>query len=950
MNPTRRLHEAGQSLWLDYIRRSLITGDRLNRYLEEDGLRGMTSNPSIFEKAIGGSDDYDDQLRELLEETPRAPAEWLYERLAIRDIQMAADALRGVYDESGGDDGYVSLEVSPYLAYDTEATLEAARRLWREVDRPNLMIKIPATPEGIPAIEAATAEGINVNITLMFSQAHYEAVARAYIAGLTRLAEAEGEEAVRRVASVASFFVSRVDGKVDPKLDEIGGEEARSEEARSEEANELRGTIAIANSKRAYDRFRQVFHGSPFNELRDMGARVQRVLFGSTSTKDPAYSDVLYVEELIGPETVNTLPPKTIDAFRDHGEVRESLTEDVGLARERLAALGQLGIDLDAITERLQREGVASFADSFDSLLAAIENERRRILGDSAAGRQEIFVGRRLRAFGERLQEWQDTGFGRRLWFHDRTLWASDPELPDELLDRMGWLTLPDSMAGAAEEIAGFAQELAGEGRFDDVVLLGMGGSSLAPEVFQAVFGNAQGHPRLSVIDTTHPRAVSGVADRIDPARTLVVVSSKSGTTVETRSLLRWFWKLISDAASVEHAGDHFLAVTDPGSALEELAREHGFRAVFTAPPEIGGRYSALTPFGLLPAALAGVDVGRLLDRARAAAFAFGPDRPAPVNEALSLGAALGELALAGRDKLSLLASESLATFPAWLEQLIAESTGKDGTGILPVVGESLAGPLGDDRVFCALLLEGDPEPEWLGHLDRLEDGGHPVIRITLADRYDLGGEMLRWQMAVAAAGSILGIQPFDQPDVQLAKQLARDAISEVGEAGAEAAAGDDDLNDDDLPARLAPLLGSGGYLAIHAYLPPGDAVDAALARLRQAVEGRTSRAVTVAYGPRFLHSTGQLHKGGPEGGVFLQLIGDTGDGLPVPPPLDGGGEEGDGDGYGFGQLIEAQATGDRRALEHRGRDVQTLRLGEDTVAEIDRLAEILGAGAPVVA
>ncbi len=944
MNPTRRLHEAGQSLWLDYIRRSLITGDRLNRYLEEDGLRGMTSNPSIFEKAIGGSDDYDEQLRELLEETPRAPAEWLYERLAIRDIQMAADALRGVYDESGGDDGYVSLEVSPYLAYDTAATLEAARRLWHEVDRPNLMIKIPATSEGIPAIEAATAAGINVNITLMFSQAHYEAVARAYIAGLTRLAASEGEEAVRRVASVASFFVSRVDAKVDPKLDEIG----------SDEAAELRGTIAIANSKRAYDRFRKVFHGSPFNELRDMGGRVQRVLFGSTSTKDPAYSDVLYVEELIGPETVNTLPPKTIDAFRDHGEVRETLTEDVGVARERLAALGRLGIDLDAITERLQREGVASFADSFDSLLAAIENERRRILGDSAAGRQKIFVGRRLRAFGERLQGWQDTGFGRRLWAHDRTLWASDPELPEELLDRMGWLTLPDSMADAADEIAGFAGELAGEGRFDDLVLLGMGGSSLAPEVFQAVFAGEgdDGHPRLTVVDTTHPRAVSAAANRIDPACTLFVVSSKSGTTVETRSLLRFFWDLVSDASGVEHAGDHFLAVTDPGSALEELARGLRFRAVFTAPPEVGGRYSALTPFGLLPAALVGVDVGRLLDRARAAAFAFGPDRPAPVNEALSLGAALGELALAGRDKLSLLASESLATFPAWLEQLIAESTGKDGTGILPVVGESLAGPLGDDRVFCALLLDGDREPEWLGHLDRLEDGGHPVIRITLADRYDLGAEMLRWEMAVAAAGSILGIQPFDQPDVQLAKELAREAIAEAGveagdsPAGASAAAGDG-LGADDLPARLARLLDSGGYLAIHAYLPPGDEVDAALARLRLAVEGRTSRAVTVAYGPRFLHSTGQLHKGGPEGGVFLQLIGETGDGLPVPPPLDGDGEAAD---YGFGELIEAQATGDRRALERRGRSVQTLRLGEDTAAELDRLAQMLGAGAPAVA
>ena len=928
MNPTQRLHDEGQSLWLDYIRRSLITGGRLARYIEEDGLRGMTSNPSIFEHAIGGSDDYDEQLAALLAEDPRAGAGRLFEELAVVDIRLAADALRPVYDDSDGDDGYVSLEVSPYLAYDTRATVEEARRLWRHVDRPNLMIKVPATAEGIPAIETLTAEGVNVNVTLMFSLGHYEAVARAYIAGLTRLAERDGAEAVRRVASVASFFVSRVDGKVDPRLDALGSDEAKA----------LRGTIAIANSKLAYARFREVFHGGTFEPLAALGGRVQRVLFGSTSTKDPAYSDVLYVEELIGAETVNTLPPKTIDAFRDHGTVRRSLSEEVGRAQQRVAALGRLGIDLEAITDELQREGVASFAASFDQLLAAIEEKRRRMLAAGVAGRQSVFVGRALRPVKKRLEEWQDAGFGRRLWAHDRTLWSSEPV--SDLLDRLGWLTLADSMHAEAAELAAFAADLAP--RFDRVVLLGMGGSSLAPEVFQRVFGETDGYPRLTVLDSTHPRAVTAVAEAIDPARTLFVVSSKSGTTVETMSLFRWFWKLVSDAASVESAGDHFVAVTDPGSELAAVGRQHGLRRVFTAPPEVGGRYSALTPFGLVPAALVGIDPRRLLDRARAAGFAFGPDHPALVNEALALGAALGELALAGRDKVTFLTTPSLAAFPDWLEQLIAESTGKDGRGIVPVVLGSLAPatgvPEGDDRVYCALSLDGDGdgEPAWDDRLHRLEAAGHPVLRLRLGDRYDLAVEMLRWEIAVAAAGSVLGIQPFDQPDVQLAKVLAEEALSREDSDDERPGVA---ASDDALPRHLASLLDGlqpGDYLGIQAYLPASPTIGADLARLQRVLGERTGRAVTVGYGPRFLHSTGQLHKGGPASGVFLQLVDDPHDALPVP--------ESD---YSFGKLIRGQSAGDRRALQQRGRRVLTVRLGRDLDADLGRLVELVEAPAP---
>lgn len=923
MTPTRRLHEAGQSLWLDYIRRSLITGGRLQRYIDEDGLRGMTSNPSIFEQAIAGSDDYDDQLAELLAADPRAGAERLYEQLAIHDIRLAADALRPIWDASGGGDGYVSLEVSPYLAYDTGATVDEVRRLWDEVERPNLMVKVPATAAGIPAIETLTGEGINVNVTLMFSLDHYEAVARAYVAGLETLAGRD-PDAVPRVASVASFFVSRVDGKVDPKLEAIGSDHARA----------LRGHVAVDNAKLAYARFREIFHGPDFAALRDRGARVQRVLYGSTSTKNPDYSDVLYVEELIGQETVNTLPPKTIDAFRDHGTVEERLTADVDASRRRVAALADLGVELDAVTEELQREGVAAFARSFDQLLAAIETERRRMLGERAGGRQSIFVANHLAAVGRRLQEWQDAGFGRRLWAGDRSLWSAGPA--PEIVDRLGWLTLPDSQPAAARELAGFAAGAA-EGT-DDVLLLGMGGSSLAPEVFQRVFGETGDRPRLTVLDSTHPEAVRAAGERYHPARTLYVVASKSGSTVETLSLLRWFWARAVDELGEGEAGSRFVAVTDPGSQLHALAEKRSFRRVVTAPPEVGGRYSALTPFGLLPAALIGVDVERLLDRARGAAFAFAPERPASVNEALTLAAALAELARAGRDKLVFWTTDTLAAFPDWLEQLVAESLGKDGRGIVPVVGSPPELPVGDDQVVCALRLDGDPEPAWAPLLPELEAVGCPVLRVRLADRYDLGAEMLRWELAVAAAGAALGVNPFDQPDVQRAKDLARRALEgslEVDDAGVA-------VDDGVLPRRLAAWLdtvGAGDYLAVQAWLPPDDATGAALAALQRALAERTGRAVTVGYGPRFLHSTGQLHKGGPAGGLFLQLVDDPGDALPIPE-----------DDASFGRLVAGQALGDRRALEQAGRRVLTVRLGDDRAGGLERLLETVRAAAPAVA
>ncbi len=918
MNPLKQLLGQGQSVWLDYIRRDLIRGGELKRLVEEDGIRGVTSNPTIFEKAIAGSTDYDDALRAMLAQDPQVDVEKLYEPLAIEDIQMAADVLRPVYDESDGADGFVSLEVSPHLAHDTQGTIRAAKRLRAAVGRPNVMIKVPGTPAGLPAIESLIADGVSVNVTLMFSMSHYEAVARAYINGLGRCSDPKA------VASVASFFVSRVDTMVDKALESLGTAQALS----------LLGKVAIANSKIVYERFLQIFHGEGFASLRQRGARVQRPLWASTGTKNPKYSDVMYVENLIGAETVNTLPPETLNAYRDHGKIIEdAVRESLDEAAAVLGRLRAVGIDLDAITERLQQDGVASFAASFDQLMAALEKKRKAMMG-VALNRQELHLGRYQRRVKRRLEAWETERFSSRLWQKDHTLWSREPQ--PELTDRMGWLELPDSMERPAGELRAFADKAKADG-MKHVVLLGMGGSSLAPEVFQKTFGNAAGYPELHMLDSTHPAAVKNLAARIDPARSLFLVSSKSGTTTETNSFFYFFWDKLKRLKA--EPGEHFVAITDPGTALEKLAAERKFRATFNAPQEVGGRYSALTVFGLVPAALIGVDVGEVLARARAMSRACGATAAAGGNPGLILGAALGELALAKRDKVSFLCSPSLTAFPSWVEQLIAESTGKDRKGIVPVANEGVDAPekYGADRFFVYLRLSGDENHDLDRQVAALEANGHPLARIDLSDKYDLGQEFFRWEVAVAAAGAALGINPFNQPDVQLAKDLSKKAM-EKRSGGKKSGAGRKNevsvMDQERFELALSGWLNGKkkrDYVVVQAYLEPSPANAAKLQAICASLRDRLGAATTLGFGPRFLHSTGQLHKGGPNSALVLQIVDQPADHLSVPET-----------NYTFDALIEAQALGDLTALKQRRRRVLRVNLGGGPAAGLDRLAEAL--------
>ena len=945
-HPLLDVRRFGQSIWYDNIRRSLITSGELARMVAEDGLLGVTSNPSIFEKAIHSDTDYDTAFERLVA-AGVGDAKELYERIAVEDIQMAADVLRPAFERTQGRDGFVSLEVSPYLAHDTAATIEEALRLHAAVSRPNVMIKVPATPEGMPAVSALIGRGVNVNVTLLFGLDAYEATVRAYLEGLERLAAGGGDLAC--VASVARFFVSRIDTQVDQRLEaRLSGTSNALERARLEG---LRGKVAIANARLAYARYREWLSGERWKALAARGARPQRLLWASTSTKNPAYPKTLYVDELIGADTVNTIPAETLDEFRKTGRARESLTggSDARLeeGRHTLATLEEVGISLREVTDFLVADGVAKFAEAFDGLLGAVARKRETLLG-GPGGRldgQEAALGGARAAVETVLEDWRRGGKVRRLWAGDASLWTGGDE------GRwLGWLRVVEEGLGGAARLAALGQEARREG-FRHLVLLGMGGSSLCPDVLRQTFGVIEGHPELRVLDSTVPAQVKRVADAVDPAHTLFVVASKSGSTVEPNVMKALFFERVSQAVGAERAGRHFVAITDPGTRMEQVALSEGFRHVVYGDPTIGGRFSALSPFGMAPAAWMGLDPRDWLERAREMVRSCGAFVPPAANPGVALGATMGTLASQGRDKLTFVLSPGIASLGGWLEQLVAESTGKQGRGIVPVDGEALGSPsvYGADRAFVYLRLSGAASAAQDAGVRALEEAGHPVVRIEVADARNLGQEFFRFEIATAVAGALLGIDAFDQPDVEAAKVAARRLTAEYEETGRlqpetpllelvglrlfasprereRLAAGAAQGLPGVLAAHLA-LLAPGDYFALNAFVERCEAHDVELQRMRHAVRDAKRVATTLGYGPRFLHSTGQLHKGGPPSGVFLQITADDAEDVAIP-----------GQRTSFGVLAQAQARGDFDVLVERGRRILRVHLGSDVPAGLGRL------------
>ncbi len=938
---TTPVHQAlalGQSIWYDGIRRSLLTSGELEHMVKKQGLRGMTSNPSIFDAAIAGSSDYSDAIAELRRSGP-TDAKSAYESLAIADIRAAADIFRPVYDESGGDDGYVSMEVSPELAHDTSATVAEAKRLWAAVDRPNLMVKVPGTEAGIPAIQALIGAGINVNVTLLFGLAAYESAAQAYMAGLEdRLAAGAG---IASIASVASIFISRLDSAVEPRLDLA-----------------YAGKVAIANAKVIYEISRKLFSGKRWNALAKQGARSQRLLWASTSTKNPALPELLYVEALMGPDTVDTVPPATFEAFAAHGTVRPALEEDLDGAHAVLDSLSGHGVELSEVLDQLVAEAVEKFATAFRDLLSSVELALGGDVERAEPWRLHTSLPRELADQVDGvIDEWRSTTKVARIWAHDATVWTGKGE--DAWL---GWLGVALDQEAHGHRFDALVKEVR-TARFADAVVLGMGGSSLCPDLLAHTFPPETGLPRLLVLDSTDPGQVRAMEERVDLAHTLFFVSSKSGTTLEPNIFAAYFYDRMAAAVGSEAAGSHFIAITDPGSPLEALAKRQSYRAVYFGVPSIGGRYSALSDFGMVPGAACGVDVGRLFSSAEKMAHACAPSVPAAHNPGLALGAVIGTCVNAGRNKVTLLTSPAVAHLGAWLEQLLAESTGKLGKGVVPVDSEPLGEPsqYGADRLFCSIALGGDEDAEQAAKITALEEAGHPVVRIELSDLYDLGGELFRWEFATAVAGSIIGIDPFDQPDVEEAKVLAHQLADRYDQEGSLPELSPlwegegiklyaDDRNGRELTRAANPLSSrashpnlvdfvrthlararSGDYVALLAYVQMAPAHEAVLTEMRTLIRDTLQVATCVGFGPRFQHSTGQTYKGGPNTGVFFQITCDDAVEVAVP-----------GHRYSFGVVKEAEARSDLDVLASRGRRALRVHLGADVTGGLEQLRAAL--------
>jgi transaldolase/glucose-6-phosphate isomerase len=943
LNPLKALQQYGQSIWFDYVRRNLLTSGELTRLIKEDGLRGMTSNPSIFEKAIAGSTDYDEALSKLVKKV--SDPKVLYESLAIEDIQSAADLMKPVFDETKSRDGYVSLEVSPKLANDTKGTIEEARRLWKLVNRPNIMIKVPGTEAGIPAIEQLISEGININVTLLFAQEFYERVAEAFIKGLETLDKKGGD--VSKIASVASFFVSRIDTLVDNTINKKLPETKDANE--QELLKSLLGKIAIANARLTYQAYKRIINQERWQKLAKKGAQTQRLLWASTGTKNPSYSDTLYVDELIGADTVNTVPPATYEAYKEHGKPRLTLENDLDKAEATMQNLKKVGISMKDVCDKLVADGVKLFADAFDQLLAALE-KKRQTLAPVHLDTLTYHLDKKLTdGVHAALEDWRKGDKIRRLWARDASLWTNSDEAK-----WLGWLDITYDQLAHIEPLQAFAEDIKKSG-FKHALLLGMGGSSLGPQVLATTFGRTPGYPELLVLDSTDPAQIQSFEKRIELDKTLFIVSSKSGTTLEPNIFKQYFFEKVKAKLGAQEAGKRFVAITDPGSHLEQTAKKDGFRYIFHGLPSIGGRYSVLSNFGIVPAAVIGLDLAKFLNRTDLMVHACAATVPPENNPGVLLGVVMGVLHNSGKDKVTIVASPAISDLGAWLEQLLAESTGKNGKGLIPIADEPLSTPAiaGKDRLFVYVRLHSKPDPAQDKAMDELEAAGQSLVRISVDDINDIGQEFFRWEIATAVAGSIIGINAFNQPDVEASKIATRNLTSEYEKSGklppetpffesdgfklfSDAAnadeikkgAGKTSAMADCLKAHLARIK-PGDYFALLAYLEMNEKHRAILQQIRQFVRDNKKVATCLGFGPRFLHSTGQAYKGGPNSGVFLQITTDDAADLPVP-----------GQTYTFGVVKAAQARGDFQVLAERKRRALRVHITGDTEAGLNKLYE----------
>ena len=914
MNRSQALKQAGQSVWYDNIERGMLIDGGMMRMIKDGEVYGVTSNPSIFEKSISSSAAYDDTLQSMA--WAGLSKEQIYLELIREDIQAAADIFLPVYEMTNGLDGMVSVEINPLLANETEKSIEDGRALWAQMNRRNVMIKVPATKAGIPVIETLISEGINVNATLIFSVPRYLEVMEAYLSGLEK--RKANNLPIDHVASVASFFVSRIDTLVDRRLEEYLDANPQAKD----KVAAMTGKIAVDNARLAYQEFIKVFATERFENLKQYGAKVQRPLWASTGTKNKAYLDTLYVDELVAPESVNTIPPATLSAFLDHGQTDLRIEQDLQRATDNFNLLPDLGFDFLHIAQELEDDGVEKFKQAYLSLLETIESKRSFF-------RQELVdLGDVLPSA---VKNAADKVFVSSMFDHEPSFWTKDESGYDEIRQRLGWLSLPGQQFPIIEELMTFKEELLSDG-FEYAFVLGMGGSSLAPEVMsQAISPLAEKGLKLQIIDTTSPDEIAFRLRGIDLKKTLFIVSSKSGGTSETMSAFKYFWTEL-EKIDPDNVGKHFVAITDPNTSLQDLSHRKGFRKVFNARPDVGGRYSVFTHFGLVPAAVMGIDLHKLLGHANASDLQSRKNVPYPANPNLMLGLVLGEAQKRGKDKLTFIAEGFSSNLVPWLEQLIAESSGKEGKGILPIENEPVLSGLSypKDRIFVYFKTDGSKA----GLIDELKLNGQMVLTIAISEPYSLAREFYRWEYATAIACAVLQVNAFDQPNVQLSKTIAKDVINAFQKSGkleeGEPIWENDQavvygfrdekaLKESELDALLiayARSVPESGYIVLSGFIPRNDENGVLLQALREKILNSVNKATTLGFGPRFLHSTGQLHKGGQAGGLFIHFTRDAEVDFEIP-----------GEGMSFGTLQRAQALGDLQALVQKERKALRVHL-----------------------
>ncbi|HNX68560.1 MAG TPA: bifunctional transaldolase/phosoglucose isomerase [Candidatus Omnitrophota bacterium] len=945
--PSVELYNAGQGPWLDTISRKLLKSGTLKSYVEESGLLGVTSNPSIFQQAIGQGEGYEQDIRKLSQKG--ASTLEIYDALTLADIRQTCDLFLPVFERTNGEHGFVSLEVLPCLAFDEEATVAEARRLFKAVAKPNVMIKVPATPQGVRAVERLIGEGININVTLIFSQQNYRDVAYAYLAGLEAFAKKGGD--LRRVHSVASVFVSRIDTDIDKQLDaKIASE---NDPQKKTWLAGLKGKAAIANSKMIYQEFKKIFATSQAQDLKSQGAYVQKTLWGSTSTKNPAYQDLIYVETLVGKNTVNTLPQATWEALLHHGQVRpDTVEENVPEAQKSIEDLKSAGIDVHVVCDRLQKDGVKAFVNSFESLMATIEAKRGSFKPAAPAVKTGISLPEKLQKAVQDVKTQASKKDLHARWLaKDPTLWSTDEGHKKVILNRLGWVANCEKISGRLYEVDVLCEKLFKE-KIRDIVLLGMGGSSLAAEVLsliltkptQKVKGALKG-VRFHLLDTTDPASILKVEKAVRYPKTVFLVGSKSGSTIETRSQYQYFFDRLTKfyKGDANKAAERMVIVTDEGSPMADLGRSKPFCGLFLNPGDIGGRYSALSFFGLVPAALLGIDIRKILGDAQRFLTVMRQEKDLVKNEGIALGLLLGALALKGKDKLTFWTSPELASFADWAEQLIAESTGKEGKGITPIANEAPL-PLdryGADRVFAILRLKGESEKLWKIRIKDLKDRGFAVLDFVWADGTNVGGEFLRWEVATSFASVVLKVNPFDEPNVTESKNITSRLLEDIKKKKALpvpkqlVTVKSPKLSpaDQKLIAAFLKKLPADGFVSLLAYVDRSPAAQKALRGLQKSMAAALKVPVLSGFGPRYLHSIGQLYKGGPKQGIFIEFFVKDAKDVRIP-----------GEVYGFSQLKQAQALGDYEAISSKGLPVLGVELGRDPVAGLSAFAKKLSA------